>query len=143
MKTEQSAAVPEPELNEQDKQRIHAAYEHGIENMTPEDLDKILAEEKTAKQKAGNLKGFFDEFKLLWALLQDYKAGRYRRVPWKFIAAVLFALAYLIAPVDVIPDFIPLVGYIDDTAVFGLLLSGFKSDINAYRQWKEQNDSAR
>ena len=56
---------------------------------------------------------------------------------WKFIAAIVFALVYLIAPVDVIPDFIPLVGYIDDTAVFGLLLAGFRSDIDAYRRWKE------
>ena len=55
------------------------------------------------------------------------------------IAAVVFALVYLIAPVDVIPDFLPLVGYVDDTAVFGLLLAGFKSDIGAYRRWKEDN----
>ena len=131
--------MPDPELNEQDRSRIHAAYEHGVRSMTPEDLDKVLADEKKAKEKARNLKGFFEEFKLLWFLLRDYKAGRYKGVPWKFIAAVVFALVYLIAPVDVIPDFIPLVGYIDDTAVFGLLLAGFKSDIDAYRHWKEDN----
>ena len=60
--------------------------------MTPEDLDKVLADEKKAKEKARNLKGFFEEFKLLWFLLRDYKAGRYKGVPWKFIAAVVFAI---------------------------------------------------
>lgn len=129
--------MEKPELSEQEKERIHAAYEHGVKEMTPEDLDKVLADEKNARKKARNLKGFFEEFRLLWSLLHDYKAGRYRNVPWKFIAAIVFALVYLIAPVDVIPDFIPLVGYIDDTAVFGLLLAGFRSDIDAYRRWKE------
>ena len=70
--------MPDPELNEQDRSRIHAAYEHGVRSMTPEDLDKVLADEKKAKEKARNLKGFFEEFKLLWFLLRDYKAGRYK-----------------------------------------------------------------
>ncbi len=135
--------MADPELGEQDKTRIHEAYEHGIGTMTPEDLDRVLSDEKKAREKARNLKGFLAEFKLLWSLLQDYRAGRYRNVPWKFIAAVVFALAYLIAPADVIPDFLPLVGYIDDTAVFGLLLAGFKSDIDAYRRWKRENDASR
>ena len=135
--------MAEPELSEQDRTRIHAAYEHGIGTMTPEDLDRVLADEKKVREKARNLKGFLAEFKLLLSLLQDYRAGRYRNVPWRFIAAVVFALVYLIAPVDVIPDVLPLVGYVDDTAVFGLLLAGFKSDIGAYRRWKEENDASR
>ena len=32
-------------------ERIHAAYEHGVKEMTPEDLDKVLADEKKAKEK--------------------------------------------------------------------------------------------
>ncbi len=43
--------MPEPELSEQDRKRIHAAYEHGIGNMTPEDLDKVLADEKKQRKK--------------------------------------------------------------------------------------------
>ena len=76
--------MADPELGEQDKTRIHEAYEHGIGTMTPEDLDRVLSDEKKAREKARNLKGFLAEFKLLWSLLQDYRAGRYRNVPWKF-----------------------------------------------------------
>jgi len=39
------------------------------------------------------------------------------------IILVVAALLYLISPFDVIPDFIPVVGWLDDVAVAGLVLS--------------------
>lgn len=43
-----------------------------------------------------------------------YLAARDPRTPWyaKFIAA--FVVGYALSPIDLIPDFIPIIGYLDD-----------------------------
>ena len=72
--------------------------------------------------------------KLLWRLLVDYARGRYR-APWRFIAAIGFAFLYLILPIDIIPDFLPGLGYIDDASVFAMVLRASLVEIAAYRAW--------
>jgi uncharacterized membrane protein YkvA (DUF1232 family) len=45
-----------------------------------------------------------------------------RATPVRVRMAILGALAYFILPVDAIPDFLPVVGYADDAAVFAATL---------------------
>jgi len=47
-------------------------------------------------------------------VLALYLAGRDPRVPWyvKLLAAA--TAAYALSPIDLIPDFIPVIGYLDD-----------------------------
>ena len=126
-------------MKEQEKERVNQAFEHGTRDFSPKDLEKVMADAQTAEEKGGKLGDQIENFKLLWNLLKDYYNGTYRNVPWKFIAAIGFAVAYLISPIDVIPDFIPLVGYVDDAAVFGLVVKSFMSEIEEYKNWKKNN----
>jgi len=43
-----------------------------------------------------------------------YLAFRDRRTPWYAKAFILLVVAYALSPVDLIPDFIPVIGYLDD-----------------------------
>ncbi len=43
-----------------------------------------------------------------------YLAGRDPRVPWLAKAIIGLTLAYALSPIDLIPDFIPVLGYLDD-----------------------------
>jgi uncharacterized membrane protein YkvA (DUF1232 family) len=43
-----------------------------------------------------------------------YLAARDPRVPWYAKAAAACVAAYALSPIDLIPDFIPLIGYLDD-----------------------------
>jgi uncharacterized membrane protein YkvA (DUF1232 family) len=54
---------------------------------------------------------------LLWRLLKD------RRVPWWAKALLLALLLYLAMPVDLIPDFIPVLGHLDDLLVVLLVVA--------------------
>lgn len=116
-------------------EKINQRFQQGADSFSEKDLDKVLAEEETVRNKARNVKGLFDEFILAVSLLKDFKKGIYK-APWKCIAALGFTIAYLVMPVDLIPDFIPGLGFIDDASVFGLALAAFKSEIENYRQWK-------
>ena len=58
------------------------------------------------------------------------------RLPWKTVAALTAALAYFLAPIDAIPDFVPLAGFIDDAAVLGLVFGAAEADLRHYCAWR-------
>lgn len=126
-------------MNDSEKERVGQAYQRGAENFTEKDLDKVMADQETAETKGGKLGKQFENFKLLWSLLKDYYNKNYPNAPWKLVAAIGFAVAYLVSPIDVLPDVLPFVGFVDDASVFALVVAGFDSDINAYKAWLEQN----
>lgn len=74
---------------------------------------------------------FVRHLELAARCLRDVGAGRYR-VPWKTASALAAALAYVVAPLDSIPDAVPLIGYLDDAAVLGLVLGAAESDLREY-----------
>src|SRR2546428_1466835 len=43
-----------------------------------------------------------------------YLAARDPRVPWYVKALALAVAGYALSPIDLIPDFIPVIGYLDD-----------------------------
>jgi uncharacterized membrane protein YkvA (DUF1232 family) len=54
-----------------------------------------------------------------------YLAARDPRTPWYARAVVGLVAAYALSPIDLIPDFIPVIGYLDDVIVvpLGILLA--------------------
>jgi uncharacterized membrane protein YkvA (DUF1232 family) len=49
-----------------------------------------------------------------------YLAARHPRTPWYAKALAAFFAAYLLSPIDLIPDFVPVLGYLDDLVVVSL-----------------------
>ena len=127
------------ELNQNDQERVNETFSKGVESFSEADLEKVRKDSAVAEEKSSNLGAQFESFKLTWSLLQDYWAGEYKNVPWKLIASIGFAVAYLVSPLDIIPDFIPVLGFVDDAAVFALVVSSFQSEIDAYKKWKKDH----
>jgi uncharacterized membrane protein YkvA (DUF1232 family) len=84
--------------------------------------------------------GLWTDLPLLVRLLQAWRDGRYRGLSVRTLASLAAALVYVLSPVDLIPDFIPGIGLIDDAAVLALLLHSIAQDLAAFRVW-EQNRS--
>ncbi len=49
-------------------------------------------------------------------------AGRHPATPWPAKALGLFVVAYALSPIDLIPDFIPVLGYVDDVLLLPALI---------------------
>ena len=84
--------------------------------------------------------GLWSDIKTLVAMLIDMLAGRYRAMPLKTIVALVIAILYIVSPIDLLPDFIPLIGYLDDAFIFILTVDLVRDDLDAYRAWKEGSD---
>ena len=73
-------------------------------------------------------------FKLLYSLIKDYWKGEYRDVsPWS-ILVFFAAIIYVISPIDIIPDFLPLVGQIDDALILILCMYFLEKDLHKYKE---------
>ncbi|MBN1425985.1 DUF1232 domain-containing protein [Candidatus Fermentibacteria bacterium] len=44
------------------------------------------------------------------------------RTPWLPRALLVAAVGYLVSPIDLIPDFVPVLGHVDDVVIVGLLV---------------------
>jgi len=49
-------------------------------------------------------------------------AGKSTRTPWYAKALGGFVVAYALSPIDLIPDFIPILGYVDDVLLLPVLI---------------------
>ena len=49
-----------------------------------------------------------------------YLAARDPRVPWYAKALALCVAGYALSPIDLIPDFVPVLGYLDDVIIVPL-----------------------
>ncbi|WP_413974919.1 YkvA family protein [Stenotrophomonas acidaminiphila] len=49
-------------------------------------------------------------------------AGKNPRTPWYAKALGMFVVAYALSPIDLIPDFIPVLGYVDDVLLLPALI---------------------
>jgi len=107
---------------------------------TEKDLKKVISKKEVLQKKfkkQERLKVHFSDFKVLFAMLRDFSTRKYTAVPWYIISSIGAALIYVISPLDLLPDFIPFIGYLDDATVLALCLNLVHKDIMIYKNWKE------
>ncbi len=75
---------------------------------------------------------------VLLRLIRAWLGGEYHRIPLKAIVLIVAAVLYFLNPLDLIPDFIPVIGYLDDAAVLGYVLRTLHDELERYREWEEK-----
>lgn len=101
---------------------------------------RILVEEafQKAKQNRTALLKVWYNLEGLLRLLKAWVQGRYRKVPWKTLIYGIAALVYFVNPLDVVPDFLPVTGLLDDAAIIAFVLRNIKEDIEEFRDWESK-----
>ena len=126
--------------------KINAKEELGkrAKNMTRDDIADVLGKEgkaKTIVEKAGFLSQYWDDIKTSFALIRDWFNGSYDKVPTRMIVSLAGALIYLVSPLDLIPDWVPMAGFVDDAAILAFVFQLSKVDLNAFREWKRRQQA--
>ena len=78
-----------------------------------------------------------DDLNLLLGLCAAWWRGEYRALGRQALLSVVAALLYFLTPLDMVPDWLPGAGLLDDLAVLAWVMRTWAAELDAYRAWRE------
>ena len=99
-------------------------------------LDKAYKKTGTYEQSNGPVGDFWKDIKTLMRLLKAYQRKEYTHISWGSILTVIGAVIYFVSPIDLLVDWIPVAGFVDDAAVVVFVLAQLRSELGKFRAWE-------
>jgi uncharacterized membrane protein YkvA (DUF1232 family) len=121
-----------------DRSIEQATIREGAQKVSAREIEKVVDKSEEIKRRfnsGGPLQRFIADGQLLIAMVKDYWSRRYRQVPVGTIGAIAFTLIYVLNPLDLIPDVLPIIGQIDDAALVAGCLLLVEHDLRSYQSW--------
>lgn len=117
----------------------HTNAQYTARDASVRDIEDLLGQEEALERKAsgGALAAMLDDVRMLFAMVRDYFSGEYDHVPLGVILSAAGVLLYVLSPLDLVPDFIPVAGLADDATVVAFFLYRMHAWIDDYRMWRE------
>ena len=119
------------------KDEVLDGWMNWVRNVKPREVLQGLADMWRQIETSGPLRKLVRKIRLSWNMVQDSLSGRYRGLSKGDLALIVAALAYLVLAVDIVPDFIPVVGLLDDCAVLSWVFTRFAEELKRYEAFVE------
>lgn len=97
-------------------------------------LDKLNSMDGRKSQVAD----FFNRIRVFVRMIKAYLRGDYRVFPWKMLVMMVAGIIYFVMPLDILPDFIPVTGFLDDITVILWIFNMFKKEIDEFESWERK-----
>ena len=102
-------------------------------------ITKILTKVENFLEEKSEKLQFLDKIRLFVSMLKDHSNEKYY-IDDNSLGLIIATLAYLVMPMDLVPDFIPVAGFTDDAAAFALAVQQLSSEVKSYKAWKENQN---
>jgi uncharacterized membrane protein YkvA (DUF1232 family) len=103
----------------------------------PEALRRVADESySSGASRSGPFAAVIDDFRTLVRLVVAYARGNYRDIPPDSLALIVAGLVYVVSPLDLIPDAIPVGGFMDDAVVIGWVIKSVRQELDGFRAWE-------
>ncbi|RNI30558.1 YkvA family protein [Rufibacter latericius] len=70
-------------------------------------------------------------------LVKAYYNGTYRDIETKTLLLGIAVLLYVVTPLDLVPDFIPIIGFADDLSLMAWFISAFQEELQKFQVWEQ------
>ena len=123
--------------------QIMKEFERLSSQASERDIEKAVKEADNISRKVENssiLSREIAKVRLLIMLIKDYWNEDYTELPTRTIVSIAVALLYILSPIDLIPDFIPVLGQMDDLTMLMIVWKMISEDVKDYALWKVRND---
>ena len=123
--------------------RLETAFAQAVWNAKTyvNDSQRLSALFQEAAKQAKSLPK--ESFKDTWPYLQTmlrliraYYRGDYRLIAESTLVIIIAAVIYVVSPLDVIPDAIPAIGFLDDATILALALQRTKQELDDFMIWE-------
>lgn len=105
-------------------------------------LNEVADKLRDKHSKENKFTQLFHTAHTLVRLVRSYASGEYRQIHTTTIASGIGVLLYVLSPIDLVPDFIPVVGFLDDLSLISWFVGKFNSEIVRFREWEGTNETA-
>jgi len=103
----------------------------------PEALRRVADESyRSGASRSGPFAAVMDDFRTLVRLVVAYARDNYRDIPPESLALVVAGLVYVVSPIDLLPDAVPALGFMDDTVVVAWVIKSVRQELDAFRAWE-------
>ena len=106
----------------------------------PTRLKKLLVDafnKAREKKEIGTLAHeAWETLQSLFRLIKLSASGEYTELPASTVVAAVAVLIYFLSPIDLIPDFIPVVGLLDDMALVAWFSTSIKHELDKFHAWE-------
>lgn len=133
-----SGYKPDPEKIAKAVERNKTRAEQYIRDpeKSKELLDKAYKKTGTYEKSGGPLSEFWRDLKTLLRMLKAYTRRDYTHIAWGSLLLVVAAIIYFVSPIDLLPDWVPLAGFVDDAAVMVFVISQLRADLSRFTRWE-------
>lgn len=69
-------------------------------------------------------------------MIQAHRKGQFK-VSKKTLGLIVLGLVYFITPLDIIPDFLPIIGFADDLSVLIAIYQSVKHEVEEFKSWEK------
>jgi uncharacterized membrane protein YkvA (DUF1232 family) len=109
-------------------------------------LDKLVNKSSkkmhNVKERKPSIMNFFSQIITFQRMMKAYSRKEYPHLPWKSLLSIVGAILYFLNPLDLVPDFIPGIGFIDDIALIGWVYKSLDADVQRFEEWEHENKLA-
>lgn len=110
---------------------------------SPRKLRRVIEQAQRKQESARTarrLKGVLADLRTLLRLIQAWMKGNYSNVSKANLVLIVGAVVYFLMPIDVVPDFIPVAGFVDDGAVIIWVVDAVKEELAKFEEWERHRD---